>query len=133
MTQYSKNDLAIRTLQDLNIIGLDEIPPSEVLTYVLQTIGSEFARMEADGIIMWATTIDSIDEVYFTELSRRMGFAIGPGFGIMDAATAEAGKEASEAVIRRLAAPTKTPEAMVIPREARGTRIRDPLIIQQTP
>lgn len=133
MTTFTKNDLAIRTLRDLNIIALDETPPAEILSFVLETIGSEMARMDADGIVLWSTTPDSIDEAYFTELSRRMGFAVGPGFGIMDAATAEAGKEASELVIRRLAAPVKTPELLVIPREARGTRIRDPLIIQQTP
>jgi hypothetical protein len=133
MTAYTKNDLALKTLRQLNIIAIDEVPSSEILNDVMQTIGSEFARMEADGIIMWATTIDSIDEVYFTVLAERMGFAIAPSFGVMDAATAVQGKEASEAVIRRLAAPTKTPEVLVIPREARGTRIRDPLIIQQTP
>ena len=133
MTQFTKNDLALKTLRQLNIIAIDEIPSSEILNDVLQTIGSEFARMEADGIVMWGTTVDSIDEVYFTVLAERMGFAIAPSFGIMDASTAAQGKEISENTIRRLQAPTKTPDAMVVPREARGTRIRDPLIVQQTP
>jgi hypothetical protein len=130
VTQFTTNDLAIRTLRDLNIIAADETPASEDMNYVLETLRSEYARMLADGIIFQASTIDSINEIYFTELSRRMGFAIGPAFGVMSAATGEAGKAASEGVLRRLGVPTKTPQVMVIERAARGTAIRDPIISQ---
>jgi hypothetical protein len=130
MTQYTTNDLAVRVLRDLNIIAADEIPAASDMSYTLETIRSEFARMEADGIKMWSTTIDSINHVYLTELSRRMGFAIGPAFGVMDAATGEAGKAASENVIRRLGAPVRTPELLTVERGARGYRIRDPIISQ---
>ena len=130
MTTYTTAQLATRVLKDLNIIALDETPQAADFNFVVETIESEFARMEADGIRMWGTTVDIIDAPYFTELSRRMGFAIATAYGIMDAATAESGKEASEAVIRRLAAATKQPEELIIERAARGARIRDPIISQ---
>jgi len=127
---YTTNDLALRVLRDLNIIALDEIPQASDFNFAVETIRSEFARMEADGIRMWGTTVDIIDNVYFTELSRRMGFALATAYGIMPASQAEQGKEASEAIIRRLAAATKTPELLIIERAARGARIRDPIISQ---
>jgi hypothetical protein len=130
VTQFSTNDLAVRTLRDLNIISAEELPSAADLQFALETIQSEFGRMEADGIVMWGTTLDSINHVYFTVLSNRMGAAIGPAFGVMSAASALGVKEAAENVIRRLAAPVKTPELMTIERAARGTRIRDPIISQ---
>jgi hypothetical protein len=119
-------------MRDLNIIASDEQPDSSDFAYVQQTIESDFARMEADGINFGnhGTTIDSINGALFTELSRRMGFAIGPAFGVMDAATSEAGKEASENVLRRLVVPVKEPELLTIERAARGYRIRDPIVSQ---
>jgi hypothetical protein len=132
MAQYTTNDLAVRVLRDLNIIDAEETPSAEDLAYTIETIQSEFARMEADGIkfSQHSTSVNSINIVLYTELSRRMGFAIGPAFGIMDAATGEAGKAASEGVLRRLVAPVKTPEVLTIERAARGTKIRDPIISQ---
>jgi len=132
MAQYSTTDLAVRTLRDLNIISAEELPAAEDLQYVIETIQSEFARMEADGIkfSQHSTSVNSINTVLFTELSRRMGFAVGPAFGVMSAATGEAGKMASESILRRLVAPVKTPELLTIERAARGTRIRDPIISQ---
>ena len=129
---YSLNDLVLRTMRDLNIIEAEEVPSNADYEFVKQTIQSEFARMEADGIQFsnHSTTVDSIDVALFTELSRRMGFAIGPAFSVMNASTAEAGKEASENVIRRILVPVKYPEEMKIERAARGARIRDPIISQ---
>jgi len=119
-------------MRDLNIIASDEQPDATDFAYVKETIQSEFARMEADGIDFsnHGTTIDSINTVLLTELSRRMGFAIGPTFGVMDAATGQAGKEASENILRRLVVPVKNPELLNIERAARGARIRDPIISQ---
>lgn len=132
MPNFTTNDLMLRVLIDLNIISIDQTPDDTDKQFVLQTIQSEFARMEADGIRfnMAETSVDSISPVLFTELSRRIGFAVAPGYGIMDAATSEASKEASENVLRRLVAPVKTPEIMTIERAARGARIRDPIISQ---
>lgn len=129
---YTTNDLAVRILQDLNIIAIDQAPDATDLTYVLQTIQSEFARMEADGIRfnMAETTVDSISPILFTELSRRIGYSVAPGYGIMDTATALQSIRGSEDVIRQLVAPSKTPEVMTIERAARGARIRDPIISQ---
>jgi hypothetical protein len=130
LTQYTLDDLALRTLRDLNIVDSEATPSAADLEFVKETIEVEFARMNADGIIMWGTTVDSIPDVYFRVLSQRMGFAVGPQFGIMDAKTAAAGIDISESLIRRLSAPTKYPEELQIERSARGTRIRDPIISQ---
>lgn len=132
MTNYTTNDLAVRILQDLNIIAVDEAPQATDLNFVLQTIRSEFPRMEADGIRfnMHETTVDSISPTLFTELSRRIGFAVATVYGIMSASESEQGKEASEIVLRRLTQPGRTPELLTIERAARGARIRDPIISQ---
>jgi len=129
---YSTNDLAIRTLRDLNIISASETPSSDDMNYTLETIQSEFARLEADGLQFsnMGCSVDSIPSALLTELSRRMGFAVGPAFGVMSAAVGEQGKAASEAVLWRLIVPAKTPELLNIERAALGNRIRDPIISQ---
>ena len=132
MTQFTTNDLAVRVLKDLNIIAAEEVPASADMAYTLETIRCEFALMEADGVKFsnHGTSVDSINEALFTELSRRMGFAVGASFGVMSAATAEAGKLASDGLIRRLTTNVKVPELANIERAARGARIRDPIISQ---
>jgi hypothetical protein len=132
MANFTTNDLMLRVLQDLNIIAIDQVPDATDKNFVLQTITCEFARMEADGIRFSnaETSVDSISPVLFTELSRRIGYAVGPGYGIMDTATALQSIKASEDTIRQLVAPVKTPEIMEIERAARGARIRDPIISQ---
>lgn len=129
---YTTNDLAIRVLRDLNIISASETPSSDDMNYTLETIESEFARLEADGLQFsnMGCSVDSIPASLLTELSRRIGFSIGPAFGVMSAAVGEQGKAASEAVLWRLIVPAKVPELLNIERAALGNRIRDPIISQ---
>ena len=132
MANFTTNDLALRILHDLNVTPIDQDPDASDLQFVLQTITCEFASMEADGLRlnMAETSVDSISPVLFTELSKRIGYAVAPGYGMMDMATALQAIGASEDKIRRLIAPVKTPEELVIERAARGARIRDPIISQ---
>jgi hypothetical protein len=132
MANFTTNDLAVRILRDLNITPIDQAPSANDIDFVLETITCEFAKMEADGIRFnnAETSVDSISPVMFIELSRRIGFAIAPGYGIMDAGTALQAIKSSEDEIRKLVAPVATPEELQIERAARGARIRDPIISQ---
>ena len=130
MTQFTLNDLAVRTLRDLNIYDAEATPTAADLDFVKETIRSEFARLEADGIIMWSTSVDSINNHYLTTLSGYMGGAIGPAFGVMSKQASTGVMQYYENILRRLGAPVKTPEVLTIERAARGTRIRDPIINQ---
>lgn len=132
MTQYTNNDLAVRTLRDLNIIGAEEMPAAADLAFTLETIQSEFARMEADGMPFGnaSTSYGSYNHSIFTELSRRMGFAIGPAFGVMSAGEGQAGEMSAENKLWKVLKPVKWPELLTVERGARGTRIRDPIISQ---
>ena len=130
MTQFTLNDLTLKTIRDLNLYDSEATPSDADFNFVKQTIQSEFARMEGDGIIMWSTSVDSIHHSYMNALSTLMGACIGPTFGVMTAASAIGVKQAAENTIRRLQAPTKNPEVLTIERAARGTRIRDPILSQ---
>ena len=128
--QSTKNELAIRILRDLNIISAtaNEIPSAEDMNYVLDTIDSEFAGMQADGIRFWGTTVNSIHPMYFTELSRRIGLAVAPPYGIISIAQAEQGIRLSEDKLRRMGSPVRDVGLMSIERAARGVYFREPII-----
>lgn len=132
MANFTTNDLALRVLQDLNIIAIDQIPDATDLNYVLQTITSEFARLDAKGfrLNMDETSEDSISPSLFLLMSSLIGYAVAPGYGIMDTGTAQQNMDIAEDKIWKLTTPVKNPEELVIERAARGAKIRDPIISQ---
>lgn len=103
MTTYTENQLATRVLKDLGLVGADETPTSSDLEWCKQTIVAEVALIAAKGITIWNGSGSSVPEEYLTLLSRRLGLAIAPSYGLTDWATAQSAMREAERDLRILA------------------------------
>ena len=88
MTTYTKAELGTRVLRDLGLIGAEETPSGVDLVQVEETIDAEMALMAAKGITVWAGSSTVIPQEYFTALSRRIGLAEAPSYGLISVAQA---------------------------------------------
>lgn len=111
MTVYSKNDLAVRVLRDLGLVGAEETPSSADIQWAEETISSEVASMAVRGIRIWNGNDTSVPIEYLTPLSRRIGLALSPSFGLTDLGTAALAIKAVEGELRQMSAkkPTGAP------------------------
>lgn len=108
MTTYSAADLATRVLKDLGLVEADETPSASDLAWATETVSSEVALMSAKGIVIWNGSDQSVPLEYLTVLSRRIGLAVGPSFGLMDLAQAQMAMTLAERDLRVLAAKPPT-------------------------
>lgn len=82
MTTFTKAELATRILRDTGLIGAEETPSAIDLEFAEETLSSEIDLMAAKGIVIWDGSEVSIPNSYLTTLSRRIGLALGPAFGL---------------------------------------------------
>src|SRR5262245_5275788 len=104
MTTFSKAELAVRVLRDLGLYGAEETPSAADQSWAEQTIQSEVGLLAAKGINIWNGSDEDIPDNYLTALSRRIGLALGPSFGLFSTAQAEQAMPLAEANLRRLSA-----------------------------
>lgn len=111
MTTYTESELAARVLKDLGLLGSDESPTAEDLADTIETCASEIQQMETRGIAVWGGNEQSVPTQYLTALSRRIGLAVGPSFGMFSVAEATAAIMPAEQLLRQLSAqePTGVP------------------------
>lgn len=105
MTTYSQTDLATRVLKDLNLIAADETPSASDLEWAIETVSSEVAVLASIGMPIWNGSDMAVPLEYLTTLSRRIGLAIAPSFGLADPATAQLAMREAERVLTIMAAP----------------------------
>lgn len=108
MTTYSSSDLATRVLRDLGLYGPDETPPADELTDAQEVIGSEIAQIGVRGMPIWNGSELSVPQEYLTALSRRLGLAVGPSYGLFTMIEAAVGIEPAERILRQLSAKPAT-------------------------
>jgi len=89
MATFSKTELATRVLKDLGLVSAEETPSAADIAFAIQTADSEIALMETDDIRIWNGDSSTIPLEYLTALSRRIGLAVGPGFGLFTIVDAE--------------------------------------------
>jgi len=108
MTIYSKSDLATRVLRDLGLVGAEETPSAADIQWAEETISSEVASMAVRGIRVWNGNDTSVPVEYLTPLSRRIGLAVGPAFGLFTLAEAAVGIMGIEKELRQMSAKKPT-------------------------
>jgi len=102
MTTYTRTQLATRVLKDLGLVASEETPSAADQSWAEETCEAEIGLLAAKGIPIWNGGDDDIPHEYLTTLSRRIGLAVAPSFGLTDLATATVAMEALEMDLRRL-------------------------------
>lgn len=102
MTTYTNAQLATRVLRDLGLYGAEEEPSAADQAWAEETVTAEILLMSRKDIPIWNGGTDSIPNEYLTLLSRRIGLAVAPSFGLVDLATASAQMTALEKDLRIL-------------------------------
>lgn len=108
MPTYSDSDQATRVLKDLGLVEADETPSASDLNWAIETVASEVALLAAKGIPIWNGSDQSVPLEYLTVLSRRIGLAVGPSFGLFSLAEAQIAMPIAERDLRILAAKAPT-------------------------
>lgn len=108
MTTYTQADLATRVLRDLGLVASDETPTADDLSDAQEIIGSEIAQMSVRGLPIWNGSDMAVPEEYLTALSRRLGLAVGPSYGVFTLVEASVGIEPAERILRQLSAKPPT-------------------------
>lgn len=112
MTVYTRSDLATRVLKDLGLCGADETPSGADQAWAEETVESEAALLVAKGIPVVNGNDQALPHGYLTALSRRIGLAIGPSFGLFSVAEAEQAMPLAEANLRILCQTGPTGEVL---------------------
>lgn len=105
MTTYSRTDLATRVLKDQGLIAADETPSAADLDWAGETVDGEVALLSALGIPIWNGSEMDVPQEYLTPLSRRIGLALAPSFGLMDSAAAQLAMREAERYLTMMANP----------------------------
>lgn len=113
---YDETQFATRVLKDIGLIGAEETPSAADLQWAKETAETEISLLAALGIPIWNGNELSIPVEYVGILSRRVGIAMAPSFGLTDPASAEAAMRSIERNLTILAAtptrPVKTNDAI---------------------
>ena len=102
MTTYTTTELATRVLRDLGLIGAEETPSDADLQWAIETAQSEVQMLSAKGVPVWNGSEVEIPQEYLTALSRRIGLAVAPSFGLMSLADAQQAMPLADADLRVL-------------------------------
>lgn len=102
VTTYTTNELATRVLKDLGLVAAEETPSAADLSWAVETVQSEVAMLAAKGIPIWNGSDISVPLEYLTLLSRRIGLALAPSFGLASITDATSAMQAAELDLRRL-------------------------------
>lgn len=120
MTTYSKRDLATRVLKDLGLVGADEEVPADDQAWAEETVAAEVQMLSRIGLPIWNGSEVAVPEEYLTILSRRIGLAVAPSFGLMDMASAQSAMREAERYLTVMAAPRAVPLTMRTDDATRG-------------
>jgi hypothetical protein len=120
MTTYTEDEFATRVLKDLGLVGAEETPSSADLEWAKETASSEITSLAALGLPIWNGSELSIPQEYLTLLSRRVGLAVAPSFGMMSSAEAQVSMREAERALTMLAAPRVRPLGLRTEHFARG-------------
>lgn len=105
MTTYSQRDLAERVLKDLGLVGATEDPTADDLAWAVETVSSEVAMLSTIGLPIWNGSDMAVPTEYLAPLSRRIGLAIAPSFGLMSMDKAQMAMREAERYLTVMAAP----------------------------
>lgn len=108
MTTYSRSDIATRVLKDLGLVGSNETPYADDLSWTEETVSAEVAMLAAKGIVIWNGSDQAVPLEYLSALSRRIGLAVGPSYGLFSLADAQIAMPLVEKDLRILAAKPAT-------------------------
>jgi len=114
MTTYSLSDMATRVLKDQGLIAAEEVPSATDLEWAEETVSAEIAMLAALGMPIWNGSAIAVPQEYLTPLSRRIGLAFAPSFGLMTVAQAEAAMPLAETNLRRMATIPATGEILQV-------------------
>lgn len=114
MTTYTGAQLATRVLKDLGLVGADETPNAADQAWAEETCDAEIGLMAAKGIPIWNGGDNDIPGEYLTTLSRRIGLAVAPSFGLSDVATATIAMRAAEDDLRILGSTPSTGKVLEV-------------------
>lgn len=112
MTTYTKSDLATRVLKDLGLVGADETPSAVDQAWAEETVSSEIAMLAAINLPIWNGSDLAIPIEYLTPLSRRIGLAVAPSYGLSDPAAAQLAMREAERYLTVMCAPRSVPLTM---------------------
>lgn len=112
-TTYTLADLGTRVLKDLGLVGAEETPSGADTVWAQETCTTEIAMLSALGLPIWNGSDAVIPAEYFTPLSRRIGMAVAPSFGLVDPASALIAMREAERYLTVMANPRGgNPQAM---------------------
>jgi len=123
MTTYSLTDLATRVGRDLGLIGGEEDLSAHDSAWLQETCSAEIAAMSAIGLPIWNGSEMSIPAEYLTPLSRRIGLAVAPSYGLTDTVTAVSAMREAERILTVMAAPRGPRPLSLVANDARPFRL----------
>jgi len=103
-------------LRDLGLVDANAVPDAADIGFAEETVASEVAFMASDGIRIWNGSDQSVPLEYLTALSRRIGLAVAPAFGLITIADAELAIPLANEGLRRLSVQRPIPLTLVTPR-----------------
>lgn len=105
MTTYSRSDLATRVLKDLGLIPAEETISAVDLEWAGETVDGEVAMLGSIGLPIWNGSEMAVPQEYLTPLSRRIGLALAPSYGLMSPAEAQLAMREAERYLTVMAHP----------------------------
>lgn len=123
MTTYSRSDLATRVGKDLGLLGAEETPSAADLEWLEETVSGEVAMLATIGLPIWNGSDMAVPLEYLTPLSRRIGLAVAPSYGLMDPAKALVAMGEAERYLTVMAAPRGSHPQTMRSNDATGRRV----------
>jgi len=121
MTTYTEDEFAVRVLKDLGLVAAEETASAADLAWSKETSLSEILMLSSIGLPIWNGNELSIPQEYLTILSRRVGLAVGPTYGLFDMPSAQMAMREAERYMTIMAAPRSVPMNMKTDLPARGS------------
>jgi hypothetical protein len=122
MTTFTRTELATRVLKDLGLIGAEETPSASDLDWSGETVDSVVAMLAAIGLPIWDGSEMAVPQAYLVPLSNRIGLNVGPSFGLMSLAQAQAAIPEAERNLTIMANPRGGRPLSLVTNEARPRR-----------
>jgi hypothetical protein len=122
MTLYSETEFATRVLKDLGLIDADETPSASDLAWAKETANAEIALLNAINLPIWNGSEMAIPIEYLTTLSRRVGIAIEPSFGLASLTESQLAMREAERYLTMMANPRALSPKTLRSNDATGGR-----------
>lgn len=121
----TRNELAVATLEELQVVGVDEPASAEDLNTVIGAMESVFADLLGRNVILWGISSE-IEDAQFEHLACVLAKRVAPRFGRgADQVVRTSAAEAEESLrtlarINRGTRKTLRVDAALTPRRSRG-------------